>query len=64
MGVTDAYPHLRHLVFSRTLARSPAPTVEIARSDPVARVRELKAEPAGGTPDDRLTCSPWSPATN
>lgn len=48
VGVTDAYPHLRHLVFSRTLAQSPAPTVEIVRTDPVARVRALKAEPGGG----------------
>ncbi|MFF2042554.1 dihydrofolate reductase family protein [Kitasatospora sp. NPDC058170] len=43
-GVTDAYPHLRHLVFSRTLAESPDTGVELVAGDPVARVRELKAE--------------------
>lgn len=43
-GVTDAYPHLRHLVFSRTLGESPDPAVEIVASDPVAKVRELKRE--------------------
>ncbi|QKW32128.1 dihydrofolate reductase [Nocardiopsis flavescens] len=44
-GVSDAYPHLRHLVFSRTLRQSPDPAVEVVATDPVARVRELKAEP-------------------
>ncbi|MFR9755472.1 dihydrofolate reductase family protein [Streptomyces sp. TR06-5] len=44
-GVTDAYPHLRHLVFSRTLAGSPDPAVEVVASDPVATVRELKQQP-------------------
>ncbi|MFB8088619.1 dihydrofolate reductase family protein [Streptomyces sp. NPDC055992] len=43
-GVTDAYPHLRHLVFSRTLGESPDPAVELVAGDPVARVRELKQE--------------------
>ncbi|WP_406450518.1 dihydrofolate reductase family protein [Streptomyces sp. NBC_00876] len=43
-GLTDAYPHLRHLVFSRTLGESPDPAVEIVASDPVARVKELKQE--------------------
>jgi dihydrofolate reductase len=44
-GVADAYPHLRHVVFSRTLGQSPDPAVEVVADDPVARVRELKAEP-------------------
>jgi dihydrofolate reductase len=44
-GITDAYPHLRHLVFSRTLSASPDPNVEIVAGDPIARVRQLKAEP-------------------
>ncbi|AXK31758.1 dihydrofolate reductase [Streptomyces armeniacus] len=48
MGVTDAYPHLRHLVFSRTLAESPDPAVELVGGDPVARVRELKEEDGKG----------------
>jgi len=43
-GVTDAFPHLRHLVFSRTLTESPDPAVELVATDPVAKVRELKQE--------------------
>ncbi|MGW1956217.1 dihydrofolate reductase family protein [Streptomyces sp. NPDC001920] len=43
-GVPDAYPHLRHLVFSRTLTEVPAPAVELVADDPAAKVRELKQE--------------------
>ncbi|RSM79068.1 deaminase [Amycolatopsis sp. WAC 01375] len=43
-GVPDAFPHLRHLVFSRTLAESPAPAVELVADDPIGKVRELKQE--------------------
>ncbi|NED98266.1 dihydrofolate reductase [Phytoactinopolyspora alkaliphila] len=43
-GITNAYPHLRHYVFSRTMTSSPDPTVELVGSDPVAKVRELKQE--------------------
>ncbi|MFF9814641.1 dihydrofolate reductase family protein [Streptomyces sp. NPDC014006] len=43
-GITDAFPHLRHLVFSRTLSESPDPAVEVVAGDPVAKVRELKQE--------------------
>ncbi|MFI5530548.1 dihydrofolate reductase family protein [Kitasatospora sp. NPDC051853] len=43
-GVTNAYPHLRHLVFSRSLTELPDPSVELVATDPVARVRELKQE--------------------
>ncbi|KAF4405063.1 dihydrofolate reductase family protein [Streptomyces lycii] len=43
-GLTDAYPHLRHLVFSRTLTESPDPAVELVAGDPAAKVRELKQE--------------------
>ncbi|WFB05848.1 dihydrofolate reductase family protein [Streptomyces sp. LX-29] len=43
-GMTDAYPHLRHLVFSRTLTESPDPAVELVAGDPVAKVRELKQQ--------------------
>ncbi|GAA2598217.1 dihydrofolate reductase family protein [Streptomyces roseoviolaceus] len=43
-GITDAYPHLRHLVFSRTLTESPDPAVELVAGDPVAKVRQLKQE--------------------
>ncbi|MEV0126748.1 dihydrofolate reductase family protein [Streptomyces sp. NPDC050703] len=43
-GLPNAYPHLRHLVFSRTLTESPDPGVELVASDPVEKVRELKRE--------------------
>lgn len=43
-GITDAYPHLKHLVFSTTLTEIPDPAVELVTSDPVAKVRELKQE--------------------
>ena len=42
--ITDPYAHLRTVVFSRTLGASPDPKVEVTAADPVARVRELKAE--------------------
>ena len=47
-GVTNAYPHLRHLVFSRTMATSPDPTVELIATDPAETVRELKQEAGKG----------------
>ena len=47
-GITNAYPHLRHIVFSRTLGEVDDPTVEITREDPVAVVRRLKAEEGSG----------------
>jgi dihydrofolate reductase len=47
-GRTDAYPHLRHVVFSRTLTESPDPAVELVGTDPVAYVRELKRQPGRG----------------
>lgn len=43
-GLTDAYPHLRHLVFSTTMPASPDSSVEIVRDEPLERVRSLKAE--------------------
>ncbi len=43
-GITDAFPHLRHLVFSRTLTESPDPAVELVATDPVEKVRELKQQ--------------------
>ncbi|WP_330287857.1 dihydrofolate reductase family protein [Streptomyces sp. NBC_00576] len=46
-GVTSPYAHLREYVASRTLGESPDPHVEIIAADPVARVRELKAENGG-----------------
>ena len=47
-GVPDAYPHLHHVVFSRTLESVPAPEVELASGSPVERVRELKKQPGKG----------------
>ncbi|XVV00621.1 dihydrofolate reductase family protein [Actinosynnema sp. CA-248983] len=41
VGVADAFPHLRHIVFSRTLETS---DVEVVASDPIAKVRALKQE--------------------
>lgn len=43
-GLTDAYPHLRHVVFSRSLADRTDLPVEVVAGDPVERVHELKAE--------------------
>ncbi|MDI6103053.1 dihydrofolate reductase family protein [Actinoplanes sp. NEAU-A12] len=43
-GVSDAFPHLRHLVFSRTLTQSPDPAVQIVSDDPIATVRALKQQ--------------------
>lgn len=42
VGVTNAYSHLRHLVFSRTMTDSPDPGVELVGTDPVAKIQELK----------------------
>lgn len=41
-GVTNAYPHLRHLVFSRTMSESSDPAVEVVSRDPAVAVRDLK----------------------
>ncbi len=46
-GVTDAYPHLRHLVFSRTLQDSPDPAVTVVSGDAATAVRELKEHDGG-----------------
>lgn len=43
-GVTDAYPHLRHVVFSKTMTESPDDTVELVRDHALEAVRRLKAE--------------------
>ena len=44
-GVTNAYPHLRHIVFSRSMTTSPDPGVEVVSSDPADFVRDLKSQP-------------------
>lgn len=41
-GIEDAFPHLRHIVFSTTVASE---AVEVVATDPVATVRELKTQP-------------------
>ncbi|TKG69750.1 dihydrofolate reductase family protein [Prauserella endophytica] len=41
-GITDAYPHLEHYVFSRTMTEAPDPAVRLVSGDPVEKVRELK----------------------
>lgn len=43
-GIGDAFPHLRHLVFSRTMTESPDPAVAVVSDDPIATVRELKQQ--------------------
>jgi dihydrofolate reductase len=43
-GLSNAYPHLRHLVFSTTMGRSPDPTVELVAADPSETARSLKSE--------------------
>jgi dihydrofolate reductase len=43
-GTTNAYPHLRHLVFSTTMRESPDPNVELVASDPLTTAGALKAE--------------------
>jgi dihydrofolate reductase len=47
-GVIDAFPHLRHVVFSTTLVQDPDSSVEIVGTDPVAFVRDLKQQPGSG----------------
>lgn len=48
VGITDPYSQLRTVVFSRSLDDPGEANVEIVRTDPVARVRALKAEPGLG----------------
>ncbi|MER5390236.1 dihydrofolate reductase family protein [Saccharopolyspora sp. NPDC002686] len=43
-GMTNAYQHLRNIVFSRTTTESPDPTVEFVATDPLEHVRKLKQE--------------------
>lgn len=48
IGVSDPYAHLRTIVVSSSLPAPDAANVEIVRTDPAARIRELKAEPGLG----------------
>lgn len=43
-GITNAYPHLRHVVFSTTMGHSRDRTVELVATDPSDTARGLKAE--------------------
>lgn len=43
LGVADAYPHLEHYVFSRTLTAPADPAVKVIADDPALVVRELKS---------------------
>ncbi|NIJ11836.1 dihydrofolate reductase [Saccharomonospora amisosensis] len=47
-GITNAYRHLRSIVFSTTIT-SPDPTVKVVHTDPVAKVRELKRQDGMGS---------------
>ncbi|MFB7471744.1 dihydrofolate reductase family protein [Kitasatospora sp. NPDC056184] len=44
VGLTSPYAHLRQIVFSRSLAGSPDPAVEVTAADPLELVRELKRQ--------------------
>lgn len=44
MGVTNPYPMMRQIVFSRSMTESPDPAVELCAGDAVERVAQLKAE--------------------
>lgn len=44
-GITNPYPQMNQYLFSRTLAQSPDPAVELVSSNPVEFVRELKQQP-------------------
>lgn len=43
-GFTSPFGHLRQYVFSRSLTESPDPEVTVVATDPLEKVRELKAE--------------------
>lgn len=43
-GVTNAYPHLRHYVFSSSPIEPSDADIELVTDDPVAKVRALKRE--------------------
>ena len=46
-GLDDAYPHLRHIVYSRTLDAPASSVVEVVATDPAEHVRALKQADGG-----------------
>ncbi|MFI1382235.1 dihydrofolate reductase family protein [Embleya sp. NPDC020886] len=46
-GFPNPYSHLRTYVVTGSITESPDPAVTLVADDPVAKVRELKAEPTG-----------------
>ena len=44
LGITSPYPHLKQYLFSRTIAYSPDPGVELVPDDPAATVKRLKQQ--------------------
>ncbi|OPC79808.1 deaminase [Embleya scabrispora] len=46
-GFANPYGHLRSYVVTETITESPDPAVTLIAGDPIAKVRELKAEPGG-----------------
>lgn len=48
LGIADPYAHLRTIVVSASLTDPRAGNVEIVRTEPADRIRELKAEPGLG----------------
>jgi len=45
LGIASPYPHLRQIVFSRTLPARNDPNLVVVAADPLATVRQLKSEP-------------------
>lgn len=48
MGITDPDPHLRSVVFSRSMTEAPDPAVEVFGQDPLGKLREIKRESGAG----------------
>lgn len=44
VGFTNPYPHMRQLVFSRSLEKSPDAAIELVAGEALERVRRLKRE--------------------
>lgn len=46
--ITNPYPQMRQVVFSRTLRESPDPAIQLVGGDPLAAVEAMKREPRRG----------------